>query len=376
MTAPHAHNLTKRAMNIGSGLLLGLALFGCSKAEQTVTESVHLQTVSTQSLVMSAQYSQQQTYTGIVKATNTTGIGFELAGKLNSILVDSGDEVKQGQVLATLDISLLQAEEKQLKASLQQTQSDIDLALSNLERVTKLSTQNYASAQQLDENQQRVQNLKANKLRLQASLQATELKLEKSSLIAPFNGRISKRQHNLGEVVALGSPVFKLIGEDAPLAYIGVPVQVAQSLKQHQQVSITVGDQAILGSIAGISAEVDAITRTVQLRIQLPNTTDIINGEIAYLNYEQPIQTAGFWIPISALTDGVRGLWNVYVVTKDEQGSHTIGLRDVEIIYTNDAQAYVNGAITEGDHIITAGLHKLVAGQTVSVTEQLATEAL
>ncbi|WP_394129127.1 efflux RND transporter periplasmic adaptor subunit [Shewanella maritima] len=363
-------------MNIGSGLLLGLALFGCSKAEQTVTESVHLQTVSTQSLVMSAQYSQQQTYTGIVKATNTTGIGFELAGKLNSILVDSGDEVKQGQVLATLDISLLQAEEKQLKASLQQTQSDIDLALSNLERVTKLSTQNYASAQQLDENQQRVQNLKANKLRLQASLQATELKLEKSSLIAPFNGRISKRQHNLGEVVALGSPVFKLIGEDAPLAYIGVPVQVAQSLKQHQQVSITVGDQAILGSIAGISAEVDAITRTVQLRIQLPNTTDIINGEIAYLNYEQPIQTAGFWIPISALTDGVRGLWNVYVVTKDEQGSHTIGLRDVEIIYTNDAQAYVNGAITEGDHIITAGLHKLVAGQTVSVTEQLATEAL
>ncbi|MDP5145005.1 efflux RND transporter periplasmic adaptor subunit [Shewanella sp. ULN5] len=352
------------------GLCSLLVVSGCGSEVKQHSESVSYQTVATTALTPSEYYQHKQTYTGTIRSANTTGIGFELAGKLNSIQVDSGDSVTLGQTLASLDTDLLQAEKQQLEASLQQTKADLDLAENTLKRTLSLKDKNYVSEQQLDETKQQVTGLIANRQRLNASLYATNLKLEKSILMAPFNGKISKRHHNLGEVIGLGSPVFTLIGDDQQLAYIGVPIQVASSLKNNQQVPIRVGDKTLNGSIAGISAEVDAITRTVQLRISLPKDADVLNGEIAYFEYQQDIPVAGYWVPISALTDGVRGLWNVYVLNKQADTSgvnhFSIERRDVEIIYTNQDKAYIKGALRNDDTIIIEGLHKLVVGQVVT----------
>ncbi|MGZ9898948.1 efflux RND transporter periplasmic adaptor subunit [Shewanella gaetbuli] len=350
-------------------LLSIVVLSGCGSEVKPHSNTVSYQTVSTTQLVASPHYPHLQTYTGIIRSANTTGIGFELAGKLNSINVDSGDSVLKGQALASLDTHLLEAEKQQLEASLNQTQSDLDLAKSTLKRNLALKDKNYVSEQQLDETKQNVAGLQANFQRLKASLHATNLKLEKSVLIAPFNGKISKRHHNLGEVIGLGSPVFTLIGQQQQLAYIGVPITVAQGLSNGEIVSIKVGQHTYKGKIAGISAEVDGITRTVQLRISLPNDANVLNGEIAYFEYSQNIEIAGFWVPISALTDGLRGLWNVYVLSNNPQANdpslYKVERRDVEIIYTNQDQAYIKGAINADDTLVVEGLHKLVVGQVV-----------
>ena len=352
------------------GLLSLMVVSGCGSEVKPHSESVSYQTVATATLIPSEYYQHKQTYTGTIRSANTTGIGFELAGKLNGIQVDSGDSVTFGQTLASLDTDLLQAEKQQLEASLQQTKADLDLAENTLKRTLSLKDKNYVSEQQLDETKQQVTGLIANRQRLNASLYATNLKLEKSILVAPFNGKISKRHHNLGEVIGLGSPVFTLIGNNQQLAYIGVPIQVASNLKNNQQVPIRIGDKILNGSIAGISAEVDAITRTVQLRISLPTDANVLNGEIAYLEYQQNIPVAGYWVPISALTDGIRGLWNVYVLDKQTDSltanHYSIQRRDVEIIYTNQDKAYIKGALSRDDTIIVEGLHKLVVGQVVT----------
>lgn len=363
------HKSTTTVHRYMIGLISGLLLLGCGSEVQPHAQIPHYQTVATSQLTASSYYQHSQTYTGIIRSANTTGIGFELAGKLNSISVDSGDSVEKGQVLASLNTQLLQAEKQQLQASLQQTKSDLDLANITLKRNLSLKDKNYVSAQQLDESKQQVNNLQANQQRLSASLYATNLKLEKSILTAPFSGKISKRHHNLGEVITLGSPVFTLIGNDQRLAYIGVPIDVAHTLQRLQQVNIRVGNQLLNGIIEGISAEIDPITRTVQLRISLPEDAKVLNGEIAYFEHQQNIAEAGFWVPISALTDGIRGLWNLYTLSAQphESGNnhYVIERRDVEIIYTNQQQAYVKGAINANDIIVTEGLHKLVVGQVV-----------
>jgi membrane fusion protein, multidrug efflux system len=350
-------------------MVFGLATIGllsaCGSEVKQHSDTVSYQTVVTETLKESDSYQHTQTYSGTIRSANTTGIGFELAGKLNQINVDSGDTVTQGQQLASLDTVLLHAELAQLSASLKQVEADITLAQSNLKRTIKLKQKNYVSEQQLDETEQQVASLLANQQRLQASLHATNLKLDKSTLLAPFSGEISQRHHNLGEVIALGSPVFTLIGHDQKLAYVGVPVDVAQQLTNGQAVNIAVAQQHYQGKIAGISAEVNPISRTVQLRISLPTGANAINGELAYLSLEQEIKAQGYWIPIDALTDGVRGLWNVYTLVSNTQEHSEVQRRDVEIIYTNEQQAYIKGAITEGDIIITQGLHKLVVGQRV-----------
>jgi multidrug efflux system membrane fusion protein len=367
--------LTKRVnvQYINAKLFTGLLIIGslsaCGSEVKEHTNQVSYQTVVTQVLASQPSYQHTQRYTGTIRSANTTGVGFELAGKLNHIHVDSGNAVTKGQKLAALDITLLQAEQAQLQASLSQVLADINLAQSTLKRTLKLKLQNYVSEQQLDETQQQVASLLANQQRLKASLHATTLKIEKSTLLAPFSGKISQRHHNLGEVISLGSPVFTLVGQTQQLAYIGVPIEVAQSLKQATAVDVSVAKRQYQGQIAGISAEVNPISRTVQLRISLPDDASILNGEIAYLSLDQQVLTQGYWVPIAALTDGIRGLWNLYTLSKADNSAEgkyfQIERRDVEVIYTNEQQAYIKGAIKDGDVIITQGLHKLVVGQSV-----------
>ncbi|MCS6181019.1 efflux RND transporter periplasmic adaptor subunit [Shewanella baltica] len=344
------------------------ALVTLSACQKEVTEhatTTVLPTVTSQALILTPSYEHEQTFTGTIRAGNTTGVGFELAGKLNELQADSGIKVKQGQILAILDTRLLEAERQEIQASLAQTQADVDLATSTLKRNQELKKSGYVSEQLLDENRSQLNSLAAAKNRLLASQHANQLKLDKSILVAPFDGTISQRLHNLGEVIAAGSPIFTLVGNINPEAYIGVPVALAEQFHAGQQVQVSVQDQTFTAEIAGISAEVNPVSRTLQLRISLPQDAHVINGEIAYLHQQQQIEQAGYWVPISALTDGIRGLWNLYVIANDEQQS-IIERRDVEILYTTQNMAYIQGAIQPNEIYVSQGLHKLVVGQAVS----------
>ncbi|SUI76061.1 efflux RND transporter periplasmic adaptor subunit [Shewanella morhuae] len=341
------------------------SLTACQKEVTEHATEVTLPTVTSQTLTLTPSYQRIQTYTGTIRAGNTTGVGFELAGKLNELQVNSGSKVKQGQILAILDTRLLEAERQEIQASLAQTQADVDLATSTLKRNQQLKKSGYVSEQLLDENHSQLSSLAAVKNRLLASQHANQLKLDKSILIAPFDGTISQRQHNLGEVVAAGSPIFTLVGNINPEAYIGIPVALADQFYAGEKVKISVQNQNFTAEIAGISAEVSSVSRTLQLRISLPKDARVINGEIAYLHQQQQIVQTGYWVPISALTDGIRGIWNLYIIANDEQQS-VIERRDVEILYTTQDMAYIQGAIKPNEIYVSQGLHKLVVGQAVS----------
>ncbi|MGI2259538.1 efflux RND transporter periplasmic adaptor subunit [Shewanella sp. GXUN23E] len=349
-------------------------LTGCGQATTpaaTAAKGVSLPSVSTRELVEVSTYEQRLTFTGTVRAGNTTGLAFELAGKLDTLSADSGDKVSEGQVLASLDTSLLQAELTEINAALAQNQADLALAERTLERSQQLSKQSYVSAQQLDEIAGQKQSLLAARQRLQASRHATELKLQKSTLVAPFSATLARRLHNLGEVLPLGSPVFTLVQDNNPKAYIGVPVEIARQLAAGQQMPLRVGKQTFNTHIEGISAEVNPVTRTVELRLALPTDARVFNGELAYLQYQQTIDTEGFWVPVSALTDGVRGRWNIYVL-RSQGEKQVIERRDIDILYTDDQQAFVRGALNQGEQYISQGLHKLVAGQQVNPVNPVA----
>ncbi|MGS0682853.1 efflux RND transporter periplasmic adaptor subunit [Shewanella sp. 125m-7] len=342
-----------------------------SEVEQTSTPSY--QSVNAEPLILSDGYQFVQEFSGTIRAGNTTEIGFELAGKINTLAVDSGDRVKQGQLLAKLDIRLLMAEKNELDASLAQNKADLDLAKATLNRSLELQKQGYVSEQQLDELKGQLSSLQAAKNRLTASQLANQLKIEKSDLLAPFTGVISKRNHNLGEVVSVGSPIYTIIEQNNIQAHVGVPVLIANHLVSGQNVDLRVRQQHYHAQIAGIGAELNPVTRTVELRLTLPTDANVINGELSYFNYQKTIANQGYWVPISALTDGVRGLWNIYVLTQADEPLFSIERRDVEIIYTTKDKAFIKGAIMPNEQYVSQGLHKLVAGQLVTAQAQLAT---
>ncbi|QYK00373.1 efflux RND transporter periplasmic adaptor subunit [Shewanella psychrotolerans] len=348
-------------------------LGGCQQQSDITAEKPRYPKVSNDILVQSDAYKIEQQFTGTVRSGNTTAIGFELAGKINHLAVDSGNTVKAGQMLAKLDISLLEAESRELHANLAQNNADLQLAKTTLERSLALKKQGYTSAQQLDELKGKLNSLQAARQRLIAAIDANNLRIEKSTLTAPFNGVVAKRNHNLGEVVSLGSPLFTLIEHNNPQAMIGVPVNIAQAMAAKQQFTLTVNEQAYQATVAGVGAEVNPVTRTVPVRFTLPNDAPVLNGELAYLHYGKSVTKKGYWIPISSLTDGLRGLWNIYVLTKHDNDQYLIERRDIEIIYTKGEQAYITGAISAGEQYVTQGLHKLVVGEIVTLNANIAT---
>ncbi|WP_299004088.1 efflux RND transporter periplasmic adaptor subunit [uncultured Shewanella sp.] len=352
-------------------IMLGLSSLGSLSACQKSNEQpkIQYQTVSTQALIPSPSYEQPQTFSGIVKASNTTAIGFELAGKIKQLNVDIGDNIEKGQLLAKLDIQLLQTEQNQLKANLTQNQADLDLALSTLKRSLSLTQQNYISEQQIDELKGQVNRLKAARTQLNAAYAANQLKIQKSNIIAPFKGIISQKYHHVGEVISTGTPIYTLVESNTPQAYIGVPLEIAKTLSSQKSIDIRVGNKHYQAVIEGISGEINPITRTVELRFSLPPSSQVINGELAYFTHIQPIEKPGYWVPISALSDGIRGLWNIYILTPNDKNTFNVERRDIDILYSNQEQAYIQGPINANQLYIDQGAHKLIPGQKVSITQ-------
>ncbi|WP_394200642.1 efflux RND transporter periplasmic adaptor subunit [Shewanella waksmanii] len=372
MTILAASQLTKLSV----ALTLLTVVSACQQAPTDDIAIINYQSVASQALHQVDHYQITQTFTGTIRAGNTTGVGFELSGKIQQLAVDSGDKVAKGQLLAELDTVLLEAEKQELNASINQNHADLALAQSTLDRSLALREQGYTSEQTLDELKGQLNSLKAAKSRLTASLKANQLRIEKSTLTAPFSGTISKRNNNLGEVVTAGTPLFTLVQDNNPQANVGVTVNIAQTLNSGDNLPLVVGSRQYMATIAGIGAEVNPVTRTVDLRLRLPTDAKVINGELAYLKYNKSMQQTGFWVPVAALTDGLRGLWNLYVLTPSDDNKFIVERRDVEILYTRDEQAFIVGAIKNDEHFVSQGLHKLVVGQKVNVTTDMAARSL
>ena len=113
--------------------------------------------------------------------------------------------------------------------------------------------------------------------------------------------------------------------------------------------------------------ELDAVTRTRTVLLQLDNlaSDQVVSGQLCELNVESTVSGTGFWIPTSALSKGVRGLWSVMVVIATGDGYRT-QKRDIEIINTDAGRVLARGTIEDGDLIIVDGLHRLAEGQAVS----------
>ncbi|WP_095498661.1 efflux RND transporter periplasmic adaptor subunit [Paraferrimonas haliotis] len=325
--------------------------------------------VTTLTLAQQDSYQLQRQYAGVIRARNSSHLSFELSGKLKSLEVDVGDSVSKGQVLARLDQQLLLAEQAQLQAQINQTQAELNLNQSTLERNNDLNKQGFQSQQVIDELNSQRNALTANLNRLQASLKGNHLRLEKSILVAPFAGVITQRQADPSQVVAPSTQIVSLVDPTTAEAYIGVPQKSAAKLGIGQQLKILINDAQVTGKVAGISQQLSSGSRTQTVRISLPSDVITVNGQLVTMEMDHLQQVPGFWVPSDALINGIRGRWNVFVV-KPQDGDLTIQRRDVDILYANQQRAYIQGAISDGEQIVSQGLHRLVAGQLVEIARE------
>ncbi|WDE11443.1 efflux RND transporter periplasmic adaptor subunit [Thalassomonas haliotis] len=346
-------------------LLLLFTLSGCKDAGQesseTTIHSARMLTISPE-----AGYPLAREYIGELTTKQHTDLGFEFSGKINSITFDSGDEVRRGDLLASQDTELLTIKHAELAAKIQQNKAQITLNQANLKRIKSLINNGYTSEQSLDELNAEYQVLQAGLQGLNASLKTIEYQIEKARLLAPFDATIGERFLSQGQVLNAGQVAFRLIAQNNNEISVGVPAKLAARLRLGDKFSVAINDNLSDATLVAIGKQVDKTNRTVQLRLLPQENTSGFNGQLVRVNIRQEINKSGYWLPLSAITDGVRGQWNVYLAQQIGGGQYQIKAATVAVLHTTENDAFVSGLEANQHLVIAEGLHRYVPGQIIS----------
>jgi len=340
---------------------------GCSdSAANSAEEAEYYHAAVGITLSLQHGYSVDRRFVGRISSRQRSDLGFEQAGKLVAIDVDEGALVQEGDVLARLDTKILHIAQDELQAQVAESNANLALVEANLKRVRSLKKDGYSSEQRLDELAAQRLGLLAGLDRLRASMAANATRIEKSDLMAPFDAVISRRFVDQGMVVNEGTPVLRLLQRGGKEARINVPARILGQLAEGQQLPVQVSGVPYQSQVLSLGADINATTQTAIVRVALPDSAAVVDGQLAHLQIQETVAEEGFWVPLTALTDGLRGLWNIYVlVPTDKSGVRRIESRNVEVLFATDKSAYITGSLENHSRVISAGLHRLVPGQLV-----------
>jgi RND family efflux transporter MFP subunit len=312
-----------------------------------------------------SSFQREANYLGVIKAGSDSDIGFEVAGVVTALPATEGKRVAPGEVLAQLGIDRRQARLDAARAAYERVVAERSLADTRQGRLASLLTDGSVSQQEYDDTRFTAQALAAAENSAAAELQSVELELTKSTLVAPYDAVVAERLVQIGTVVAPGTPVLRLVTTTGREAHIGVPVDVARRLIPGASHSLALRDRLIEGRLRSIRDDVDPATLTVGTVFDLPADTAISVGESVRLLVNEPIPMAGGWLPITALLEAPRGLWDVLTITADEKGQYRAHRESVEVIYTRGNEVFVRGTLEEGAAVVASGLQRISPGDLV-----------
>ncbi|MEO1068648.1 MAG: efflux RND transporter periplasmic adaptor subunit [Cyanobacteria bacterium J06638_6] len=365
-------------------------------------------------------YTVERQYTGELVAQRRSALGFEQGGTVVALLVDEGDRVAAGQPLARLDTRSLAAQRQQLGAQRDQAiaalnelqngprqqsiaaaqaavgdlEQQLALAKTQRDRRADLYERGAISREELDqqtfgtsalENRlaqaqseldellagTRPEQIAAQGARvrqLEANIQAVDVDISKAVLTAPFDGRISDRAVDEGVVVSGGQTVLQLTEGSETEARIGLPADVASTVSLGSAQTVLVENRPFPATVTALLPELESSSRTVTVVLKLDTSEDLTLGQTAQLVLNDTQPTAGFWLPATALVQGEQELWSVYVAeTSEDAETAAVARQPVEIVHTEGDRVLVQGLVQPGDRVITAGTHRVVPGQAVSV---------
>ena len=220
---------------------------------------------------------------GNVAAWQEASIGAESNGlRLDEVLVNVGDVVKAGQVLARFASEMVQADVAQARASLLEAQAVAAEAAANAERARSLQTTGALSQQQIQQFTTAAQTAQARVESARALLQAQELRLRHTQVRAPDSGVISARTATVGAVLGTGTELFRLVRKGRLEWRAEVTSTELARIQPGAKTRITAASGAMAeGRVRMVAPTVDPQTRNALVYVDLPPKTDFRAGMFA-----------------------------------------------------------------------------------------------
>jgi membrane fusion protein (multidrug efflux system) len=288
---------------------------------------------------------------GTLQANQSVTIQPEIAGKVVKVGFREGDRVKSGSVLIELDRSILSAEAEQAKTSL-------DLAEVNYRRADVLAKQGIGTARSRDEATATYHNA-------QTSLELARARLQKTTIVAPFDGVVGLSDVTIGRYLAIGDRIVNLESIDPLKVDFRVPELFLSALRVGQPVAIAVDafpDRDFRGEVYAIDPLVDVGGRAVRLRARVPNADGTLRpGLFARVRLTIDQRPSAMLIPESALVPQERDRF-VYRVVENH-----VSFVKVKIGERRIGEVEILSGLKPGDMVVTAGQLKLYDGAAVDI---------
>lgn len=294
---------------------------------------------------------------GSVTAAQGVIVSPEVAGTVSEIAFESGATVHKGDLLVKLDTS---TEVAQLKA----TEAQVKLARLNADRTRQLRTDKTVSQSEMDQAEAALQESQANADTIRATI-------DKKTIRAPFSGKLGIRLVNLGEQLDVGKGIVSLQSLTPMYVDFSLPQQDLGRLATGLKVRVTTDaypGQQFEGKLTAINPDLNATTRSVQLRAEFANAKQLLRpGMFVRVAVDLAGENSVLAIPSTAVLSAPYGD-AVYLVEPQATNGVTSLIVQQKFIRTGRALGdfvSVESGLKAGDRVVSAGLFKLHNGDSV-----------
>lgn len=308
-------------------------------------------------------------FVGVVRARYETDLGFRVAGKMVERVVNVGDRVRMGDVIARIDPQDLKLQVESAEAELAAATSNLAQAAADLTRYTALKTRGFASIADFERKSAAKDEAEGRLERAKRALDLARNQLAYSDLKADADGVITATLAEPGQVVAIGQAVARLAHKGEKEALIALPeTWLGEARKATATVTLwSDRDRSFKAVLRELSPQADPATRTYAARFTIPDADDTVAfGMTATVTLIHAADGQVARLPLSAVLNRGTGP-SVYVV----DDTHALALRPVKVASFTEDTALVTSGVRDGDQVVTLGVQKLEAGLKVrTVTAQ------
>jgi RND family efflux transporter MFP subunit len=293
-------------------------------------------------------------------------------GYLDAVLVDRGDAVKRGQLVALVRPSDLPDQLSTARGTLAQTQASVQLARANLDRAQKLAPSGVISQQDLQAATTALATAEATQQSAQSQVGGLATRLGETRIESPLDGLVSVRKLDPGALVGPtsgGSAILTVVRVDVLRVFIAIPEREISGIgidkDAHVELDALPG-KSLQGKVVRVAPALDPTTRTLDAEVQLKNDTGElrpgmygIGAIVKEVHKNVPV------VPASSVQISDRKHY-VYVLLGDK-----VERREIQVGVDTGNDLEVLSGVSGADEIVTAGIDGLSSGAEVRVTRNV-----
>jgi len=357
---------------LAAGLIRGLTpdAMGASGAKRPTTTAVPVHTA----LVQKENMPIAITGIGNVRAAMSVTVRTRIDGALDSVGFTEGQDVRAGQLLASIDDRTYAAQVQQAEAQQARDAAQLANAETDLKRYTELVGVQGATQQQVDTTQAEVRQLQATLRGDEAQLNAARVQLDFTRITAPIAGRVGARLVDPGNIVhAADAGGLLVINQIDPIA-----VQFSLPEGDFQQINAALNRKGAKlavealdrdthtvlasGHLVLLNNQIDVSTGTVELKAMFANPQHKLwPGQSVDARLVIGVEENALTVPPGAIQRSEAGLFT-YVV----DAGHKAQVRNIEVGTSDETRAVVTKGLNVGERVVTDGQYRLVPGATVT----------